>query len=107
MKTPCLQFRKRPVEVEAYQITPATRADNSGWPGWLHAAWQAERHEPSSVSPVDYPNSDGTDHLVIHTLEGMMLVAWGDWIVRGVDGELYPCKDSIFRKTYDPVVVDD
>ncbi len=41
--------------------------------------------------------------LNIETLEGMMLANPGDWIIRGVKGELYPCKDDIFRATYEPV----
>lgn len=41
--------------------------------------------------------------IAIDTLEGTMQASWGDWIIRGVNGEFYPCKDEIFRKTYDPV----
>lgn len=40
---------------------------------------------------------------VISTLEGEMRVSPGDWVITGVKGEKYPCKDSIFRETYDPV----
>ena len=40
---------------------------------------------------------------VIHTLEGDMTAEPGDWIITGVAGEVYPCKDGIFRKTYEPV----
>ena len=39
----------------------------------------------------------------IHTLEGCMIALPGDWIITGVNGERYPCKDEIFRKTYEPV----
>ena len=41
--------------------------------------------------------------LMIRTLEGDMKVALGDYIIRGVQGEVYPIKDSIFRETYEPV----
>lgn len=41
--------------------------------------------------------------MVIHTLEGDMKAEPGDWIITGVKGEQYPCKDDIFRKTYEPV----
>jgi hypothetical protein len=53
-----------------------------------------------------------TDHpyikpsLIIPTLEGNHLCSLGDWIVKGVEGEFYPVKDSIFRKTYEPVESD-
>lgn len=40
---------------------------------------------------------------IIHTLEGDHLARVGDWIITGVHGEQYPCKDDIFRKTYEPV----
>ncbi|MCR2628074.1 hypothetical protein NSP54_24115, partial [Salmonella enterica] len=43
------------------------------------------------------------DGLKIYTLEGKMLASPGDWIIRGVKGEMYPCKDEIFRLTYEPV----
>jgi hypothetical protein len=43
------------------------------------------------------------DELTIKTLEGELHVSIGDWIIRGVNGELYPCKPDIFEKTYEPV----
>lgn len=39
----------------------------------------------------------------VNTLEGIMTGEAGDWLITGVNGEQYPCKDEIFRKTYDPV----
>lgn len=44
-----------------------------------------------------------TEEKQIETLEGTMKGNAGDWLIRGVEGELYPCKDEIFRKTYAPV----
>ena len=41
--------------------------------------------------------------VIIATLEGNMEASYGDWIIRGVNGELYPCKPDIFAKTYEPV----
>lgn len=54
------------------------------------------------------PLGSGTT-LAIRTLEGEMVAQPGDWIIRGVQGEFYPIKDSIFRETYDlvPIVADD
>ena len=40
----------------------------------------------------------------IETLEGTMVGNVGDWLIRGVGGEFYPCKPDIFEKTYEPVV---
>jgi len=42
-----------------------------------------------------------TQEVVIHTLEGDLIGRPGDWLITGVNGEQYPCKDEIFRKTYE------
>ncbi len=43
------------------------------------------------------------EEMIIHTLEGDMKASPGDWIITGVDGEQYPCKPEIFKKTYQQV----
>ena len=93
------KFRKKPVVIEAFQMTKERRADNSEWPMWLHMAWQMDRGVPGSVYPTVEGTGDGT--LSIGTLEGQHLVSWGDWIIQGVAGELYPCKPAIFEATYE------
>lgn len=98
-----LKFKKKPIEVEAFQMTQERRMDNQDWPVWLHDAWQKGQGEVGAVFPADYPFSDGTDELKIHTPEGEMRVSFGDWIIRGVKGELYPCKPDIFEATYEAV----
>jgi hypothetical protein len=98
-----MKFRKRPVVIEAFQMTKERRSDNSEWPNWLNQAWSKDFHEPGAVSCEDHPNSDGTDRLIIHTEEGDHLVSWNDWIIQGVKGELYPCKPDIFEATYEKV----
>lgn len=92
-------FQKLPVVIQAFQMTPERRNDNRDWPNWLHEAWQIERGCAGSLQPSD-SNSDGTDPLEIVTLEGTHRVSWGDWIIQGVKGELYPCKPEIFAATY-------
>lgn len=54
-----------------------------------------------------YQFSGPGEHLTIHTLEGDMRADLGDWIIRGIKGELYPCKDEIFRATYELVTEED
>lgn len=93
------KFVKKPVVIEAFQMTPERRKSNEDWPNWLHAAWQKDRFDVGSVSPKTLGMDD--DPLVIHTLEGPMTVGWGDWIIQGVKGELYPCKPDIFGLTYE------
>ena len=46
---------------------------------------------------------DDDDTLRIDTLEGTMIASAGDWVIRGVQGEHYPCKPDIFSATYEPV----
>jgi len=94
-------YRKKPVVIEAFQMTRARRQDNRDWPEWLNRAWNETWPTPGAVSCEDYPTSDGTDRLIIYTLEGAHLVGWDDWIIQGVKGELYPCKPDIFAATYE------
>lgn len=96
-----LRYRKRPLVVEAFQMTPARRADNVEWPRWMDEAWQKGGYNDGALGSVDYPNSDGTDKLQIRTKEGIMIVDWNDWIIRGTMGELYPIKPDIFEQVYE------
>ncbi len=97
-----MKYRKKPVVVEAFQMTNERRSDNSEWPEWLHDAWNKTWPSVGAVGSEFFPNSDGSDRLVIYTLEGVHTVSWGDWIIQGVRGELYPCKPDIFEATYEP-----
>ena len=97
------KFRKKPVVIDAFQMTQERRKNNLDWPGWLHEAWNKNNNEPGALYPKDFPDSDGTDELVIFTLEGKHDVSFDDFIIKGVKGELYPCKPDIFAATYDPV----
>lgn len=98
-----MQYRKKPVAIEAFQMTKERRLTNAEWPEWLNEAWNKRWPEAGAVSCEDFPNSNGADRLVIATLEGTHTVSWGDWIIRGVAGELYPCKPDIFTATYEAV----
>lgn len=79
------RYRKKPVVVEAVQ-----------WDG--ENTNEVLKFAPSSVS---YSNLGGL-HLKIHTLEGVMRAGVGWWIIKGVEGEFYPCKPDIFAATYEP-----
>jgi len=97
------QFRKKPVIIEAFQMTEERRQDNSKWPNWLNKAWNEELGKVGSVWPEDFPNSNGKDKLCIGTLEGIYTVSWNDFIIKGIKGEVYACKPDIFELTYDKV----
>lgn len=88
------KFRKKPVEIEAVQFGLATtRAE-----AW---SWAVRNQLPGrSIRAVTDRHGHG---LLIETLEGEMRANEGDWIIKGVAGELYPCKPDIFEATYEPV----
>lgn len=99
-RTGQLSFRKKPVEVEAIQVTEACRlARDDFWamPQWLIDAYEG-KNDAGVRSVVFTPEG-----VHITTLEGTMIGDHGDWIIRGVKGELYPCKPDIFAATYEAV----
>ena len=90
------KFRKLPVEIEAFQMTKERRWDNSEWPEWLNLAWNFE----ADIDGAFFCMNHGQE-LYIRTLEGKQRVSWDDWIIQGVQGEIYPCKPDIFAATYE------
>ena len=78
------QYRKKPIVIEAWHYTGAV----DGVPDW--AAGSAQ-------------DRAGSTSLFIKTPEGVMEASLGDWIIRGIEGEVYPCKPDIFTATYDPI----
>ena len=99
-----LKFRKKPLVVEAFQMTKERRKDNSEWPNWLHRAWNGNLGEIGTLQIARLGGiCNRLDELDIVTLEGLVHVSWGDWIIQGSKGELYPCKPDIFSETYDAV----
>lgn len=83
-----MQFRKRPVVIEAWRFEGFGNRNFHSMPSWCAAVAQ------------DRP---ATGSLFIKTLEGTMEALPGDWIIKGVKGEVYPCKPDIFIATYEPV----
>jgi len=92
-------YVKKPIEVGAFQMTKERRWDNSEWPVWLHQAWNKDRNDEGAL----YCNEVKLDDLFIRTLEGEQYVTPDDYIIQGVQGEIYPCKPDIFDATYDEV----
>ena len=89
------KFMKKPIVIEAFQMTQERRYDNSEWPVWLNRAWNKDREDAGAMFCVD-----GGVELYIQTLEGQHAVQWDDWIIQGIQGELYPCKPDIFEASY-------
>lgn len=95
------KFRKKPVVIEAIQWPYGAESGEAPWKE-LPPDWFVEALKTFRIWPFQPKESDWL-HLNIGTLEGGMLCEPGDWIIRGVKGELYPCKPDIFAATYDPV----
>lgn len=98
-----MKYRKKPVVIEAFQMTKERRQNNEDWPEWLNLAWNKDSNVEGAIYPSLYHDSDGIDELVIYTKEGRLLVSFDDFIIKGVQGELYTCKPDIFEETYEPV----
>lgn len=84
-------FRKKPVVIEAIPLTESNGGEIARWCGGRY-------HE--EVNPRDH--KDVAIYLEIPTLEGVMRANKDDWIIKGVQGEFYPCKPDIFHETYEP-----
>lgn len=87
-------YRKRPIEVRAVRFTGTNHADVEALTGTANFAEIAPEYR------VDDP--DKTAEVYDRTHSVWIPVEPGDWIIRGVQGEHYPCKDSIFTATYEP-----
>jgi len=104
-----MKFKKKPIIIEAFQMTRERRWDNSEWPNWLHQAWNTGPGEGGLwIDPNGYKSleRETPDNLICGTLEGPHRIDWDDWIIQGIKGELYPCKPDIFEETYEAVETD-
>ena len=81
------KFRKKPVVIEAIQITDMTTTQ------------EVKAFAPNVVCHFEA----NVPSVEIETLEGIMQARVGDWIIKGVAGEYYPCKPEIFAATYEAV----
>ena len=88
-----MYYIKKPVIIEAMQFTNDNKEQVYQWVSSIQ----------TNVMPFI---SDGKPVLVIPTLEGRMMATIGDYIIRGVQDEIYPCKPDIFESTYDAVADD-
>lgn len=88
------QYINKPVVKEAIRYQGAGNFYGDGrLPDWLWTAFETEV----------ITTTNGHDPIFINTLEGKMEVGVGDWIIQGVQGELYPCKPDIFEQSYERV----
>lgn len=109
------QYRKKPVVIEALRYTGENRKEilefapratevtaNPGSPTCPDSAYHATHHYCPSCSFVSkFAPGLGVR---INTLEGVMTASPGDFIIKGVKGEFYPCKPDVFEKSYEEVL---
>lgn len=98
-----MKYRKKPVVIEAWLFGGWDHFDASA-PEWLldHHRVYGKPDLERNVVKDSFEIKTG-EFLAIHTLEGIMHAAQGDWIIQGIKGEIYPCKPDIFAATYEPV----
>lgn len=84
------KFRKKPVVIEAFKWTGDQ--DQIEDPEWIVDA----------IRSGDVFFEDEDPRMKIETLEGVMVANPGDYIIKGIKGEIYPCKPDIFQLTYEP-----
>jgi hypothetical protein len=90
------KYRKKPVEIEAIQFTGQET-------GRAIMMWSRDQASITYGSGRVTEEAAPDEWLSIETMEGTMRADVGDWIIRGVKGEFYPCKPSIFAATYEAV----
>lgn len=89
------KYRKKPVVIEAFQLNARGLVEED----WF---WDAvTKNDIITFNFGKYYPGDAWCH--IKTLEGIMTANTGDYIIKGVHGEIYPCKPNIFKETYEKV----
>lgn len=87
------RYRKKPIEIDAMRLTAENAKDVCDWMQSSYVLGHApESHQGHGIGEHGV--------IVILTLEGEMTAEVGDWIIRGIQGEFYPCKPEIFEATY-------
>lgn len=91
------RFRKKPVEIEAVRFTYPPSDELLAFVGPHMRNMRKHRHPTAKAEADIVTLEDGSDQRAKH------VATEGDWIIKGVAGEFYPCKPDIFEATYEPV----
>lgn len=90
-----MKFRKKPVVIEARQLTAENALEVAEWCGAKRSVYGDLLW--GTALPIEQRS------IVIETLEGDHCGNMGDWIIKGIKGEFYPCRPDIFEMTYEKV----
>lgn len=93
-----MKYRKKPVVIEAFQYDGDLKSADGKY---YVPEWAVEAFSDGIMFYEALDSASPPTELYIKTLEGIHHVSVGDYIIRGVNGELYPCKPDIFEKTYE------
>ena len=88
------KWRKKPVVIEAHRVSVLIGSVAHNWKAL--PKWVVDGYDEGKVLFLN-------NQIQIKTLEGWMTADWDDWIIQGVEGEIYSCKNRIFFKTYESV----
>lgn len=109
------KYRKKPLMIEAVQW-PGTATAATPVIDWILSSGGTARYSCGAPASPDCPTpqyhvthhycpscpfNDAAEKISIDTLEGVITASPGDWVIRGVQGEFYPCKPDIFAATYE------
>lgn len=89
-----MKFRKKPVVIEAFMFGFDVEPEWFKQTGVEYIYWHCDEKNPPSGAKID-------------TLEGVMTAYVGDYVIKGIKGEIYPCKPDIFEATYEAVAEGD
>ena len=87
-----MKYRKKPVIIDAFQLNSR---------GIVNEDWFLDAVSRNDIITYNFGKHPEDAYCEIKTLEGTMRANTGDYIIRGVNGEIYPCKPDIFEKTYE------
>lgn len=96
------KYRKKPVEVEAVRWD-GSASSTSKIVHWILANSGEASYVCSDPFLCEERGGESPHSISIRTLEGTMTVSFGDYVIRGVQGEFYPCKPDIFEQTYEEI----
>ena len=96
-----MKYRKKPIVIEAVQVNYPlggffSQEQVATLPAWFYDAMNKLGTEVGRI----YRHANGLYCII--TLEGLMEISSGDYVIQGIEGEIYPCKPSIFEATYEP-----
>jgi hypothetical protein len=96
-----MKYKKKPVVIEAFQMGIDDRPD---WFQDKVSQGKITTHVINKSLESENPFELNVTYCLINTLEGKMKGDYGDYIIKGVKDEIYPCKPDIFEMTYDKVI---